>query len=98
MNRDVVAVGSETLRQRNPRPSTQRNIKHLVTHVAIKMTMLAHVRTKARRATLQGHLPHQPALHQRVQAVIDRRHGNDGHGPLGPSFPWRRSITAWTRW
>ncbi len=94
MNRDVVAVGSETSRQRNSRPSRQRNIKHLLTRVAIKMTMLAHVRTKARRAALQGHLPHQPALHQRVQAVIDRGHGNDGHGPLGPheNFLRRRVI------
>src|ERR1035437_7916908 len=48
------------------------------------MTMLLHVRAKARRAAFELDLAHEAALYQRVEAVINRGHGNVGHGLFGP--------------
>lgn len=47
------------------------------------MAVLAHVRAEPRRAAVQLHLPDQPALHQRVQAIIDGGVGNVRHVFLG---------------
>jgi hypothetical protein len=66
------------------------------------MAVLPHIRAKPGRTPFQRHLPRQPALYQRVQAIIDRRHRNVRHVPLRPdkhllrrrviAFPQEHSI------
>ena len=45
--------------------------------------MLVHVRAKTHGAAVQVHLLGQPAFHQRVEAVVNRRHGDVRHAFLG---------------
>jgi len=84
MNGDVKAFGPESLRQAQAGFGRQINIKHSRTNIAIKMAVLRHVGTKASRSTIERHLPDQTAPDERVQAIIDRGHGDVGSGILGP--------------
>lgn len=52
--------------------------------LAEEVAMRFHVGTKPACGPIQIHLPDQTTLHQRVQAVVNRGHGNIGHGLLGP--------------
>ena len=84
MNCNVIPFRPVTPRQRDAGLRRQINVKDTVAPVAIKVAVLSHIRAKPGRPPLQGHLPGQPALHQRIQAIIDRRHGNLRYLPLRP--------------
>ena len=84
MNGDVEAFCPKAFGQGQPSVRWQTDIKHALATVAIKMAVLGHVRAKMCRAAIQGHLPHQAAFDQRVQAVIDCCHRNVRHLALGP--------------
>ena len=49
----------------------------------MKMKMLPHVRAITHRHPIQVHLADQAAFHQRVQAIVNRGHGNLRHLLLG---------------
>ena len=53
--------------------------------------MLAHVRAKARRAAVEHDEADHPAFYQRVEAVVNRGHGNVRHGLFGPDKNLLRS-------
>ena len=91
---DVIPFRPVPIRQRNPDLSRQSNIKDTLALVAIKMTMLAHVRAETCGAPLQRHLPGQPAFDQRIQTIIDRGQGYVRHLALGADehFLRRRMI------
>src|SRR5882672_1682300 len=76
MDGDVKTFGLEPFWQRQSGFSRQTNIKHARAGITVKMAMFRHIRTKTRRATIEGHLPDQPAFNQRVEAIIDRGHRN----------------------
>ena len=59
------------------------DIEGPATRIAIKVMVLTHVGAIARRPTLDVHLPHEPALHKGLQAVVHRRQRDLGHLPLG---------------
>ena len=40
------------------------------------MAMFAHIRAKPGGAAIELHLPHEAALYQGIEAVINRGHGN----------------------
>ena len=98
MDRYVVTFGFKSFRQRNPGLLRQTNIKYILARVAIKMAMLLHVWAKPGRPTLQTDLPDESALYQRVQAVIDRGHGNIGHFALGANkYCFGRGMIAFVQ-
>jgi hypothetical protein len=70
------------------------NIEHLFAGIAIKVAMLPHIRAKPRRAPVHRHLPRATRAYQRIQAIINRRHRNLRHPPLGANknFFRRRMI------
>ena len=70
------------------------HIENPAAAIAMKMKMFPHIRAIAHCHPIQIDQAHQPAPYERVQAIIDRGHGNDGHGPLGPheNFLRRRVI------
>ena len=84
MNGDVETLRPESFGQGQPGPARQFDVKHARATIAIKMAMLAHIRAKMRRAPIQRDLPHQAALYQRIQTVIDRGHRDVRHPALGP--------------
>ena len=72
-------------RQRNvPKRAARRHfdIRHFPAGLTKKMTVLPHIRTKARRTAVQRDLPEQPASHQHAQAIVNRRERNFRHPPL----------------
>jgi len=84
MNRDIEAFGLKAFWQRQSDFRRQGNVKHAGAAIAIKMAMLRHVRAKMRRPSVQRDLPHQAALNQRIQAVINCGHRDIRHPALGP--------------
>ena len=50
----------------------------------MKMKMLPHVRAITHRHPIQVDLADQPAFYERIQAIVNRGHGNIGHPLLGP--------------
>ena len=60
------------------------NIVNGPARVAIEMKMLVHVGTIPGRASIEIDLPHESALHQRVQAVVDGGDGDLGTPLFGP--------------
>jgi hypothetical protein len=92
--RHLKPIRQRHLPQRRPR--RQLNIRHLTALLAEKMAVLPHVRAEPRRAPIQRHLPHQPALHQHAQAIINRRERNLRHPLLRPlkNLIRRRMIIA----
>src|SRR5262245_1894052 len=85
MNSDVIAIRPETLRQGHLSLAMQFHIKNALTTITVKVAMLAHIRTEARRPPLDRYLPRQAALHQRIQTIINGGHRNLRHLPLGPN-------------
>ena len=75
---DLVMFGLEPVRQRDagPRFRRQVHIKHRIARIAIKMAMLAHVRTEPGGAAVELHLAHEAAFYQGIEAVVNRGHGN----------------------
>src|SRR5271169_1557306 len=61
----------------------QIHVKNRSAGIAMKMTMLVHVRAITRRAALQRDLPGQAAFSECIEAVIGRGVGNLRHLPLG---------------
>lgn len=49
----------------------------------MKVAMLLHVRAKTRCPAVHRDLAGHPRAHQRIQAIINRRHRNLRHAPLG---------------
>jgi len=78
-------LGLEPARQGDARLRffRQIHVKNRVAGIAVKMAVLVHVRAKARCAAIQRDLPGQPALYQRIEAVVNRGVGNFRHLPLG---------------
>lgn len=76
MHRYIKPLRFEPAREANAMLNRRLNIEHLFAGITIKVAMLAHIRAKARRAPLHVDLAHQPAMHQRIQAIINRGHGN----------------------
>ena len=59
------------------------------------MAVLAHIRAKTRCAAVQDDEADQPAFYQRIEAVVNRGHGNVGHGFFGPDEDLlRRGMVA----
>ena len=83
MNCDIESLGFKAAGELQARLSWQIDIENLFAMVAIKVAVLAHVWAKSGRATLQGNLPDDTAFDQGVEAIVNRRHGNVGHGGLG---------------
>lgn len=83
---NFIMLRLEAFRQRDAglRLRGQIHVKNRVAGIAVKMAVLVHVRAKARCAAIQRDLPGQPALYQRVEAVVNRGHGNIRHGLFGP--------------
>ena len=69
---------------RHPRRVLQVNVKHLAAVIAAEVRVLTHVGAEQRRATIHVHLPHDAALHEGVEAVVHRGHGNLRFRLLGP--------------
>ena len=70
----------ETFRPRHDRGiRRQRDIKNFAARIAKIMAMLLHVRAKPRRATFQLNLADEAALHERIEAIINRRVRNLRH-------------------
>ena len=82
MDGQVKALRAESLGQQDARFRWEAHIENTLARVAIKMTMLLHVRTKPGGSALDGHLAGQTAFDQRVQAVIHRGHRDVGHFAL----------------
>ena len=61
----------------------QWNIRNLPAGIAMKMGMIAEVRTETTGRPVQIHLSHQSDLHQGFETIIDRRQGNLRHPFLG---------------
>ena len=61
------------------RPGGKLNISHFSAFLAEKVAMLAHVRAKPCRTAIQCNLPHQPALNQHAEAVVNSRKGDFRH-------------------
>jgi hypothetical protein len=59
------------------------NIHNGAADVAAKMAVFFHVRAETCCAPVDVHQPDQPALYQRIQAVINRGHGDVRHLLLG---------------
>lgn len=72
------------------------NIQNFPANLTKEMPMLPHIRAKPHRRPIQNHLPHQPALHQHTQTIIDRRKRNLRIRPLRPlkNLLRRRMIMA----
>ena len=83
MNRHLIALGLEAAWKRHSWFVVQFNVEYTRATVTIEMTMFAHIRAKPRRPALDGYLPRNPAFDQRVQAIINGRHRNIWHLPLG---------------
>jgi hypothetical protein len=96
MNGYFKSCGLETFRQSDAVGTLagQVNIEHFGAAVAVKVAMLPHIWAKTRRPTIDVHLPRHTALHQRVEAIVNRRHGNIRHLALGAdeNFLGRRMI------
>ena len=60
------------------------DVKHPAAGIAIVMAVFLHVGAVPARAPLELHLAHQPAFHQRIQAIIDRGVGYVRHVPFCP--------------
>jgi hypothetical protein len=83
--RNIERGNLKTLRQRNARerfPRRDFDIGHFPAPFAEKMTMLPHIRAKARGTPIQRHLPEQPAPDEHTEAIINRRKRNLRHPPL----------------
>ncbi|SVA57678.1 uncharacterized protein METZ01_LOCUS110532, partial [marine metagenome] len=61
---------------RHLRQALQVHVKNLAAVVAGEVRMLAHVGAEQCCATIHVYLPHDAALHERVEAVVHRGHGN----------------------
>ena len=85
VNRNLIPRGLKTFRQGDASRSLFRqfNIEHIFAGVTIKVAMLPHIRAKTRRAAVHIHLPRHPGLHERIQAIVNRCHGNFRHPVLG---------------
>lgn len=83
MDCHIETLGHKATRQVVASIRRQIDIKNRLTLLAIKMAMFPHVRAKPGGASFDCHLPGQPALNQRLQAIIHRRHRNIRHFPLG---------------
>ena len=82
-----VSVGFETIWNRDGGLGgigQQIDIVGATAFVAIKVVMFAHVGAIAPRHTVQVDFPNQPALHEGIEAIVNRGHGNLGQGFLGP--------------
>src|SRR6185369_10158673 len=82
VNGNIVTFGGEPLGE-GESGGGPIDIENGLAGIAIKVAMLLHIRAKAGRAAFEGDLPHQAASHQRVEAIVNGRHGNIGHGGLG---------------
>ena len=86
MDRNLVACRMEAfwnLQRGLPSSLHKFNIEYPSAVVAIKMKMLLHIRAITHRDPVQIYLAHQPAFHQGVEAVINRRHRNVRHPIFG---------------
>ena len=95
VNGDFKSFGLETFRPSMPSdPAPADQYRTPLARIAVKVAMLLHVRAKTRRPAVDVHLPRHTALHQRVEAVVNRRHGNIGHLAFGAdeNFLGRRMI------
>ena len=60
------------------------HIENPAAAIAMKMKMFPHIRAIAHCHPIQIDQAHQPAPYERVQAIINRGHGNIRHSFLGP--------------
>jgi hypothetical protein len=73
----------------------QVQVEHPAAICAMKMPVLVHVRTEPYRSPLHLNLTRDPGLNQRIQAVVNRRHGDVGHRLLGAEKDFlRRRMVA----
>ena len=85
VNRDFVVINPKSFWPRdNCGISRQRHIEHRAALVTVIMAMLLHVWAITCRTALELHLAHEAAFHQRIEAIINRGHGNIRHGLFGP--------------
>ena len=74
------AVGEDYARFRLFR---QIHVKDRVAAIAVKMPVLAHIGAEPGGAAVELHLAHEAAADERIEAVIDRGHGDVRHAPFG---------------
>jgi hypothetical protein len=86
MNRNIKLFRLKPFWHRQPlRLRRKLQIKDSLASIAMKMTMLGHIRAKMSSPAIQSYLSHQPALYQGIQAVINRSHRDFRHAGLGPN-------------
>jgi len=75
---DFEMLGLEPVRKNDARLRLLRQIHivHRVTRIAVKMAVLAHVRTEPGGPAVELHLAYEAALYQGIEAVVNRGHGN----------------------
>src|SRR5436190_18889034 len=83
MDGDIKPLHFKTSRQGNARFCRQINVEHALAIVAVKMAMLRHIWTKAGCPSFEADMPDQAAMHEGVQAIIDRSHRNIRHALFG---------------
>ena len=95
---NIVLLDLETLGNLQAAPFAvcrEIHVKNPAALIAIKMAMLPHVRAIARRRAFQVYMPHEAALHQRIQAIINRRVRDLRHLPFRPHKNFvRRGMIA----
>ncbi len=96
MDGHVKMAGQKARRQRQTGQLVWNiHVKNRSTGIAMAMAMLMHVRAVTGRPAIDRHLPRHPALHQGIQAIINRGHGNFRHRVLGPDKDFlRRGMVA----
>jgi len=86
MNRNIIAGDLKAFGQFQLRPAIlfgKINVKDPATFVAMKMAMLVHIWAIAHGRAIEVHFFDQAALHQKIQTVVNRGHGNIGQTFLG---------------
>ena len=63
--------------------SGEINVKNVAAFVAMKVAMLAHIRAIAHRGPVQIDFIDEIAFDEKIEAIINGRHRDFRHGPLG---------------
>ena len=82
----LVAGWLETIRHRDGRSGgigRQIDIVGATAFIAIKVVMFSHVGAITPGHPVQVDLPNQPALHEGIEAIVNRGHRNIGQSVLG---------------